>query len=76
MTWTKPKKTQLARLDYILLPNNQAGRLKYCKIVSCTGEISDHQGVEAAISMDNSPSGPGTFRASPYLEKNLSYKSS
>ena len=33
-------------------------------------------GVEASITMDNSPSGPVTFRASPFLEKDLSYKNS
>ena len=61
MTWKKTYKTQEDRLDYILLSNSLAGKLKYQKIISCPGELSDHQGVEASITMDSSPSGPGAF---------------
>ena len=62
-TWKKKNLPQTARLDYILLSNRLAGKLRYCKTVSCPSKISDHDGVEAEITLDKSPSGPGTFRA-------------
>ena len=74
MPWIHPNKTQSGRLDYILLSNSLAGKLKYCKITDCPADISDHQGVEACITMDSSPSGPGTFRAAPLLEKETGYQ--
>ena len=71
-----PDSTKSGRLDYILLSNSLAGKLKYCKITNCPKGISDHQGVEACIIMDSSPSGPGTFRAAPLLEKDIGYQHS
>ena len=58
MTWKKKNFPQTARLDYILLSNKLAGKLKYCKTVICPRNISDHHGVEAEITLDKSPSGP------------------
>ena len=66
-TWMHPDTTKSGRLDYILISNSLAGKLKYCKITNCPKGISDHQGVEACIIMDSSPTGPGTFRAAPLL---------
>ena len=76
MTWMHPNNTQSGQLDYILLSNSMAGKLKYCKITDCPGNISDHHGVEACIIMDSSPSGPGTFRAAPLVEKDTGYQNS
>jgi hypothetical protein len=53
-----------------------AGKLKYCKITDCPANISDHQGVEACITMDSSPSGPRTFRSAPLVEKDTGYQNS
>ena len=76
MTWKKKNFPQTARLDYILLSNKLAGKLKYCKTVTCPRNISDHNGVEAEITLDKSLSGPGTFRAMPNIERNEIYKRS
>ena len=76
MTWKKKNFPQTARLDYILLSNRLAGKLRYCKTVSCPRDISDHNGVEAEITLDKSPSGPGTFRAMPNIERHEDYKRS
>jgi hypothetical protein len=76
MSWMHPSKTQSGRLDYILLSNSLAGKLKYCKTTDCPANISDHQGVEACINLNSSPSGPGSFRAAPLVEKDPGYQNS
>jgi exonuclease III len=76
MTWKKKNNPQTARLDYILLSNKLAGKLKYCKTVTCPRNISDHHGVEAEITLDKTPPGPGTFRAMPNIERNDIYRRS
>ena len=76
MTWKQRGSPPTARLDYILLSNKLAGKLKYCKTVHCPRGVSDHCGVEAEITMDRSPPGPGTFRAMPNVQKDPGYNRS
>ena len=76
MTWKQRGAPATARLDYILLSNKLAGKLKYCKTIHCPAQLSDHCGVEAEITMDRSPPGPGTFRAIPNIQKDPSYNRS
>ena len=76
MTWKQRGSPTTARLDYILLSNKLAGKLKYCKTVHCPRGVSDHCGVEAEITMDWSPPGPGTFRAMPNVQKDPGYNRS
>ena len=45
-------------------------------IVSCPGELSDHQGVDACFTMETSLSRSGTFRAPPLIEKTPGYQNS
>ena len=73
MTWKQRGFPPTARLDYILLSNKLARRLKYCKTVHCPREISDHCGVEAELTLERTPPGPGTFRAMPNIEKDQIY---
>ena len=75
-TWQSPQGTKRARLDYILISSNLASKLQYCKITPCDASISDHQGVEACITLDKTPPGPGLFRANPKIEKDESYQNS
>lgn len=76
ITWKQRGFPSTARLDYILLSKKLAGKLKYCKTVYCPRGVSDHCGVEAEITMDRAPPGPGIFRAMPNVQKDPGYNRS